>query len=71
MAVPKRRVCHGRKKRRQSHQALSAPAMSIDMATRSVHVPHHIDLKTGFYGGKQVLFKDKTEGETPSGDKKA
>jgi large subunit ribosomal protein L32 len=59
MAVPKRRVCHSRKKMRQSHQALSAPAMSIDRKTKSVHQPHHIDLRTGFYRGRQVLFKDE------------
>jgi large subunit ribosomal protein L32 len=58
MAVPKRRVSHGRKARRQSHQALAIPALAVDKGTKSVHRPHHIDLKTGMYRGKQVLFKD-------------
>lgn len=65
MAVPKRRVCHGRKKRRQSHQALKAPAMSRDKTSRSMHRPHHVDLKTGLYRGRQVLFKDAA-GEAPA-----
>lgn len=63
MAVPKRRVCHGRKKRRQSHQALAAPALAVDKSTKSVHRPHHVDLKTGLYRGRQVLFKDDAAGE--------
>ena len=58
MAVPKRRVSHSRKKLRQSHQALKAPGLSIDRQTKSVHLPHHVDLKTGMYRGRQVLFKD-------------
>jgi hypothetical protein len=32
--------------------------MSVDTKTRSVHRPHHVDLKTGMYRGKQILFKD-------------
>jgi ribosomal protein L32 len=41
--------------------------MSIDKATKSVHRPHHIDLRTGMYGGRQVLFKD----DAPAGDTQA
>ncbi len=67
MAVPKRRVCHSRKKLRQSHQALSAPGLSVDSKTKSVHRPHHIDLKTGFYRGRQVLFREDEAAE--GGDK--
>jgi large subunit ribosomal protein L32 len=64
MAVPKRRVSHSRKKLRQSHQALSVPAMSLDKTTKSLHRPHHVDLRTGLYNGKQVLFRqDETAGD--------
>jgi len=28
------------------------------MTSKSVHRPHHVDLRTGLYRGKQVLFKD-------------
>jgi large subunit ribosomal protein L32 len=58
MAVPKRRVCHARKKLRTSHQKLATPAMSVDRKTKSLHRPHQVDLRTGMYRGKQVLFKD-------------
>ncbi|MBA2481280.1 MAG: 50S ribosomal protein L32 [Planctomycetes bacterium] len=68
MAVPKRRVCHSRKKMRQSHQALKVPAMSIDRQTKSVHRPHHVDLRTGLYRGRQVLFREE-ETAGPTGDK--
>ena len=68
MAVPKRRVSHGRKARRQSHQALPVPGLAVDKTTKSVHRPHHIDLKTGMYRGKQVLFKD--EGGESAGETK-
>ena len=63
MAVPKKKISHGRAGRRRSHQALKSPGLSIDQQTKSVHRPHHIDLKTGFYRGEQVLFKDEVEQE--------
>jgi large subunit ribosomal protein L32 len=72
MAVPKRRVCHSRKKMRQSHQALKVPGMSVDRGTSSLHRPHHVDLRTGFYRGRQILFpSDGDEGAEgqPAGDK--
>jgi len=70
MAVPKRKTSHSRKKLRQSHDALDMPAMSIDRKTKSVHRPHHVDLRTGFYRGKQVLFKDADQGGDVAGDTK-
>jgi large subunit ribosomal protein L32 len=69
MAVPKRKTSHSRKKLRQSHDALDMPGMSIDRKTKSVHRPHHVDLRTGFYRGKQVLFKD-AEPDGAAGDTK-
>jgi large subunit ribosomal protein L32 len=71
MAVPKRRVCHSRKKLRQSHQALAVPGISLDRQSKSIHRPHHVDLRTGLYRGRQVLFRDDEEGTTPAeGDAK-
>jgi len=43
---------------RQSHDALDTPAMSIDKKTKSVHRPHQVDLRTGMYRGRQVLFRE-------------
>ena len=60
MAVPKRRVSHGRKNLRNQHiNRMAVPAMSVDKQTKSVHRPHQVDLRTGLYRGKQVLFKDE------------
>lgn len=59
MAVPKRRVCHARKKLRTQHiNRLTPPTLTVDRQTKSVHRPHHIDLRTGRYRGRQVLFQD-------------
>lgn len=68
MAVPKRKTTPGRRNMRRSHHALDNPAMSVDKATKSVHRPHHIDLKTGFYGGKQVLFREDEEENDDTAD---
>ena len=70
MAVPKRKTSHSRKKLRQSHDALAMPAMSVDRKTKSVHRPHHVDLRTGFYRGKQVLFKDVEQADGDAGKTK-
>jgi large subunit ribosomal protein L32 len=52
---------------RQSHDALDMPPLSVDRKTKSVHRPHHVDLRTGFYRGAQVLFKESEE-TTEKGD---
>jgi large subunit ribosomal protein L32 len=52
---------------RQSHQALVAPPISIDAKSKSVHRPHHVDLRTGLYRGRQVMFRDDDQG-TPGTD---
>jgi large subunit ribosomal protein L32 len=69
MAVPKRKTSQSRKGMRQAHDALVVPPLSIDRKTKSVHRPHHVDLRTGFYRGKQVLFKDEEQGGGEGGDK--
>lgn len=68
MAVPKRRTCHSRKKLRQSHHALTVPGMAVDKRTGSIHRPHHVDLKTGFYNGRQILFKEDAESTAKPGE---
>lgn len=40
---------------RRSHDALAAPAYVEDKDTGERRRPHHIDLKTGTYRGRQVL----------------
>ena len=58
MAVPKKRTTKSRRNMRRSHDALQGPALSVDKQTKSVHRPHHVDLKTGYYRGKQILFSE-------------
>ncbi len=62
MAVPKKKTTQGRRNMRRGHHALTAAGISIDKETKSVHRPHHVDLKTGMYNGRQVLFvEDEAE----------
>jgi large subunit ribosomal protein L32 len=45
---------------RRSADALQAPTYVEDKDSGELRRPHHVDLKTGMYGGRQVLTK-KTE----------
>jgi large subunit ribosomal protein L32 len=40
---------------RRSHHALTSNAFVEDKETGELKRPHHIDLKTGMYRGRQVL----------------
>ncbi len=55
MAVPKRKVSPSRRNMRRSHHALTSNAFVEDKETGELKRPHHIDLKTGMYRGRQVL----------------
>jgi large subunit ribosomal protein L32 len=45
---------------RRAHDSLTNDAYVEDKVTGELHRPHHIDLKTGMYGGRQVLkVKDR------------
>ena len=55
MAVPKRKVSPSRRNMRRSHDALSPNAYIEDKETGELRRPHHIDLKTGMYKGRQVI----------------
>ena len=61
MAVPKRKVSRMKRGNRQSHDALAAPTYVEDMESGELRRPHHIDLKSGRYRGRQVLdVKEET-----------
>jgi large subunit ribosomal protein L32 len=60
MAVPKRKTSRMKRGFRRSHDALTAPSYVEDKNSGELRRPHHIDLKTGMYRGRQVL-KVKTE----------
>ncbi len=67
MAVPKRKTSPSRRGMRRSADALKRPTYVEDKDSGELRRPHHIDLKTGMYKGRQVL-KVKTE---PSVDRRA
>jgi large subunit ribosomal protein L32 len=55
VAVPKRKTSPSRRGMRRSADALSAPTYVEDKDSGELRRPHHVDLKTGMYGGRQVL----------------
>jgi large subunit ribosomal protein L32 len=64
MAVPKRKTSPSRRGMRRAHDFLTAPAVVEDKDTGEFRRPHHVDLKTGMYRGRQVLVrKEKAEQE--------
>jgi large subunit ribosomal protein L32 len=59
MAVPRRKTSPSRRGMRRSADALRPAAYVEDKDSGELRRPHHIDLKTGMYRGRQVL-KPKT-----------
>ena len=60
MAVPKSKISKSKRDMRRAHDSLKSDAYVEDKVTGELHRPHHIDLKTGMYGGKQILkVKDR------------
>ena len=54
MAVPKRKTSPSRRGMRRSADALVRPAYIEDKDSGELRRPHHIDLKTGLYRGRQI-----------------
>ena len=55
MAVPKKKVSRMKRGFRRSHDALTAPDYVEDKDSGERRRPHHIDLKSGKYRGRQIL----------------
>lgn len=55
MAVPKRKVSRMKRGFRRSADALKQPTYVEDKDSGELRRPHHIDLKSGMYRGRQVL----------------
>ena len=55
MAVPRRKTSPSRRGMRRSADALKAPAYVEDKDSGELRRPHHVDLKSGMYKGRQVL----------------
>ena len=56
MAVPKSKISRMKRGFRRSHDALEAPAYVEDKDSGELRRPHHIDLKSGRYRGRQVII---------------
>ena len=54
MAVQQRRKTPSRRGMRRSHDALKAPALSIDPTTGESHLRHHVTPE-GYYRGRKVI----------------
>ena len=61
MAVPKRKTSPSLRGMRRSVDALKAPTYVEDKDSGELRGPHHVDLKTGMYRGRQVLKPRKVD----------
>jgi large subunit ribosomal protein L32 len=55
MAVPRKKTSRMKRGSRRSADALDAPTYVEDQQSGERRRPHHIDLKTGKYKGRQIL----------------
>ena len=61
MAVPKRKTSPMKRGFRRSADALKAPTYVEDKDSGELRRPHHVDLKTGTYGGRQIFTPKSNE----------
>ncbi|MBU2863309.1 50S ribosomal protein L32 [Reinekea forsetii] len=54
MAVQKSKVTRSRRGMRRSHDALTAPELTVDATTGETHRRHHVS-PDGFYKGRKVV----------------
>ena len=55
MAVPKRKTSPSRSGKRRSHNKFSSKNIIEDKKSGEYRLSHHLDLKSGFYKGRQIL----------------
>ncbi len=55
MAVPRKKVTRMKRGFRRSSDALKQPAYVEDKDSGELRRPHHVDLKSGMYRGRQIL----------------
>ena len=55
MAVPRRKTSPSRRGMRRSGHKMQGITYVEDQQTGELHRPHHVNLKTGMYRGKQIL----------------
>ncbi len=56
MAVQQDKKSRSKRGHRRSHDALSAPALSIDPTSGETHLRHHVTAD-GYYRGRKVITK--------------
>ena len=61
MAVQQDKKSRARRGHRRSHDALSAPALSIDPTSGETHLRHHVTAD-GYYRGRMVIDKSAKAG---------
>ena len=55
MAVPKRKTSKSRRNKRRSHHKTKSVNIIEDKKSGEFRLSHHVDLKTGYYNGRQVF----------------
>ena len=55
MAVPKRKTTPAKRGMRRSADALKNNSYVEDKDSGELRRPHHVDLKTGMYRGRQIM----------------
>lgn len=55
MAVPKRKISKSRGRKKRSHHALKAPALSICPRCHHRKLPHRICENCGYYKGRPAI----------------
>ena len=59
MAVPKRKTSKSKRDKRRSHHRIKSVNIIEDKKSGEFRLSHHVDLKTGFYKGRQVFDTKK------------
>ena len=55
MADPRKKTTPSKRGMRRSHDSLTHTNLREDKDSGEFHRPHHIDLETGMYRGRQVV----------------
>lgn len=60
MAVAKSKKSRAMRGHRRAHDALTAPALSVDKTSGETHLRHHVTAD-GYYRGRKVIDKSVSE----------
>ena len=57
MAVPKRKTSKSKRNMRRSHDSIKSLNIIEDKESGEPRLSHRLDMSTGMYNGKQIIFK--------------